>query len=221
MTCRALVIGASGGIGSAISHLLSARGSSVTNLSRSAQGFDLTDPEAVEYHLGNINGTFDTIIVATGILSAQDHRPEKCLTEINAVQMAHVLAVNAIGPALVLRHLPSLLHHKSRAVVGVLTARVGSIGDNNLGGWYSYRAAKAAANQIVRTAALEITRKRPKAIVVAIHPGTVETAFTSAYKSHAKVTPKNAANNLLSVLDSLTPAQNGGFFDSAGRPVKW
>ena len=98
---------------------------------------------------------------------------------------------------------------------------MGSIGDNGLGGWHSYRASKAAANQIVHTAAIEIGRRRKQAVVVALHPGTVETAFTSAYPAHRKVTAPEAAANLLSVLDGLTPAENGGFFDWAGTPVPW
>jgi NAD(P)-dependent dehydrogenase (short-subunit alcohol dehydrogenase family) len=131
------------------------------------------------------------------------------------------MAVNAIGPALVLSQLPRLLPRDALCKVGVLTARVGSIGDNGLGGWYSYRAAKAAANQIVHTAAIEIARQRKQAVVVALHPGTVETAFSRAYPGHRMVTPDAAAGNLLSVLDGLTPAETGGFFDWAGKRVPW
>jgi NAD(P)-dependent dehydrogenase (short-subunit alcohol dehydrogenase family) len=103
----------------------------------------------------------------------------------------------------------------------VLTARVGSIGDNRLGGWHSYRASKAAANQIVRGAAIEIGRRRKEAVVVALHPGTVETPFTAGYTGHAKMTPAEAAGRLLDVLEGLTPAQSGGFFDYAGAEVPW
>ena len=106
--------------------------------------------------------------------------------------MARTFAVNAIGPALVLAHVARLLPWEGRSVVGVLTARVGSIGDNRMGGWHSYRASKAAANQILRGAAIEIGRKRKEAVVVALHPGTVETPFTSAYPGHSKMTPEEA-----------------------------
>lgn len=221
MTRRALVIGASGGIGAALCAALSDDGADVTTLSRSADGFDITDPTSVEAHLNPIRGTFDTVLIASGILAPEGAGPEKSLAEIDADSMARVMAVNAIGPALVMQHLPRLLERNTRSVVGVLTARVGSIGDNRLGGWYSYRAAKAAANQIVRTAAIEIARKRKKAIVVALHPGTVETSFTKAYPGHPKVAPSEAAANLLAVLDQLTPAQTGGFFDWAGKSVPW
>ncbi len=221
MTGRALVIGASGGIGAALSTALVAEGAEVTRLSRSSDGFDITDPSKVETLLGRLEGTFDTVLIASGILAPNGERPEKSLAEIDAARMARVLAVNTIGPALVLRHLPRLLPNNDRSVVGVLTARVGSIGDNQLGGWYSYRAAKAATNQIVHTAAIEIARKRKEAIIVALHPGTVATSFTEDYSKHPKVTANQAATNLVSVLDGLTPSQSGGFFDWAGRPVPW
>lgn len=221
MTRRALVIGASGGIGSALAAELAAGGAKVTRLSRAVDGVDITDPVAVADAMGQLDGPFDSVLIASGILAPKGHGPEKSLAEIEAAQMARVMAVNAIGPALVLRHLPRLLPRKDRAVVGVLTARVGSIGDNRLGGWYSYRAAKAAANQIVRTAAIEIARRHSQAIVVALHPGTVETRFTRAYPGHRKVSPDSAAANLIAVLDGLTPDQTGGFFDWSGKPVPW
>lgn len=132
-----------------------------------------------------------------------------------------VLAVNTIGPALVLRHVPRLLPRHGRAVVAVLTARVGSIGDNGMGGWYAYRASKAAANQIVRTAAIEIGRTHKAAAIVALHPGTVATPFTRAYPKHRKLPPQSAAENLLRVIDGLGPAHSGRFFDWAGKEVPW
>lgn len=221
MTRRALVIGASGGIGTALCTALATNGCEVTRLSRAADGFDITDPESVEGAMNGVRAPFDTVLIASGILAPEGARPEKSLAEIDAENMARVMAVNAIGPALVLQNLPRLLPQDARCAVGVLTARVGSIGDNHMGGWYSYRAAKAAANQIVRTAAIEIARKRKKAIIVSLHPGTVETSFTKAYPGHPKVAPSDAAANLIAVLDQLTPAQNGGFFDWAGKPVPW
>ena len=221
MIGRALVIGASGGIGGALSSALVATGNEVVEISRSRDGFDISDPGSVANSLANISGTFDRILLATGILAPYAKRPEKALSEIDAEDMARVFAVNAIGPALVLRHVTRLLPLKERAVVGVLTARVGSIGDNGFGGWYSYRASKAAANQIVRTAAIEIARKRKNAIVVALHPGTVATSFTDEYPNHPKVSPGAAAKNILAVLDGLDSSDTGNFFDWASRPVPW
>ena len=146
---------------------------------------------------------------------------EKSIDQIDAAAMAEVITVNTIGPALVLRHAPRLLAQEGRPVVAVLTARVGSIGDNALGGWYSYRASKAAANQIVHTAAIEIGRKNKSAVVVALHPGTVATSFTQDYPGHKKVAPEEAAENLLRVIDGLDRDDNGRFFDWAGKDVPW
>ncbi|WP_321364056.1 SDR family NAD(P)-dependent oxidoreductase [uncultured Celeribacter sp.] len=218
---KALVIGASGGIGSALADRLDARGDLVDCVSRQGTGLDLTDPARVEAVLGDLTGPYETICVATGLLSPKGRRPEKSLAEIDAAAMAEVMAVNAIGPALVLRALPRLLPRKRPARVGLLTARVGSIGDNRLGGWYSYRAAKAAANQIVHTAAIEIARTHPQAVVVSLHPGTVETPFTRNYPQHRKLAPETAATHLLNVLDGLTSDESGGFFDWTGARVPW
>ncbi len=218
---KALVIGASGGIGAALVSALTDRGLDVTPLSRDQDGFDVTDMASVDHVIGGQEGPFDMILVATGILAPKGSSPEKSLHQINAAHMADVMAVNAIGPALVLRHAPRLLPRHGRSVVAVLTARVGSIGDNGLGGWYSYRASKAAANQIVRTAAVEIGRKFPEASVIALHPGTVATPFTGDYPAHRKVTPRIAADNMLRVIDSIGPEQSGRFFDWAGKDVPW
>lgn len=218
---RALIIGASGGIGSAAASALEGRGVGVTRLSRTADGLDITDAASVDGLLNAQSGTFDLVLVATGILAPRGSRPEKSLDGIDAETMAEVLAVNAIGPALILRHVPRLLPREGRSVVAVLTARVGSIGDNALGGWYSYRASKAAANQIIRTAAIEIGRKRPEAVIVALHPGTVATQFTSAYPGHSKVSPDVAADNLLRVIGGLAPSDTGRFFDWSGAEVPW
>lgn len=217
---RALVIGASGGIGAAVATELGARGLGVTGVSRSADGLDVTDGASVARIMGALEGPFDVIFVAVGTL-ALDGAPEKALKQVDAAQMARVMAVNTIGPALVLAQVERLLPRKGRSVVGVLSARVGSIGDNRMGGWYSYRASKAAVNQIVRGAAIEIGRKRPDAIVAALHPGTVATGFTADYPGHDKVTPREAASNLCNVLEGLQPDQTGGFFDYAGREIPW
>jgi len=218
---NALVIGASGGIGSAVAQELEARGAAVTRLSRSADGLDVTDPASVEKVLGGLDGPFDTIFVAIGVLAAGGE-PEKALKAIDADQMARVMAINAIGPALILRHAPRLLRRNGRGVVAVLSARVGSIGDNQIGGWHSYRASKAAANQIIHGAAIEMGRSHKHAIVVALHPGTVETPFTADYAGHHKSVPADeAAGNLVDVMAALTRNQNGGFFDYAGTVVPW
>ena len=214
---RSLVIGASGGIGSALARRLEEEGA-VARLSRREDGLDVTDAASVERALGAQEGPFDVVMLATGILAPEGGAPEKALAAIEAEAMARVLAVNAVGTALVLRHLPRLLGPGGRA--GVLTARVGSIGDNRLGGWHAYRASKAAANMLVRGAAIEIGRRDKTAVVVALHPGTVETPFTEGYTAK-KLSAEESADRLVGVLMGLEPARTGGFFDHAGEAVEW
>lgn len=219
---NALVIGASGGIGAALAEALCARGVAVTGLSRQRDGFDITDPASVAAHLERLEPGFDLICVATGGLEISGTGPEKSLGQIDAAAMAAQFALNAVGPALVLKHASRLLVRERRGVLACLSARVGSIGDNHLGGWYSYRAAKAALNQITRTAAIELTRSLPLSVCVSIHPGTVKTALTRKYLGrHPAVTPDRAAGNILDVLDRLTPKETGGFFDWRGARVDW
>lgn len=219
---RALVIGASGGIGAAVSNALLVRGWDVVGLSRSNDDFDVTDPDAVAEGLGSLKGVFDLVFVAVGVLAANGGAPEKSLSAIEADQMRQVFAVNTIGPALILRHAADLLPRERRGVIATLSARVGSIGDNRIGGWYSYRASKAALNQIVHGAAIELARSHKQSICVALHPGTVETPFTAKYAGRHKTVPADeAAANLLAVLDGLTPDQTGGFYDYAGKEIVW
>jgi len=216
---RALVIGASGGIGSAVGQELKRRGYDVVERSRK-DGLDVTDAASVEAVMGALDGTFDLVFVAIGTLAAGG-APEKTLDAVDAEQMAKVMAVNAIGPALIMRHMERLLPRDGRSFVGVLSARVGSIGDNKIGGWYSYRASKAALNQIVHGAAIEVGRKRREAVIVALHPGTVETDFTAGYPAHKKVSAQQAAENLCDVMEGLEVSQTGQFFDYAAQPVPW
>ncbi|GGA18626.1 SDR family NAD(P)-dependent oxidoreductase [Neptunicoccus cionae] len=218
---RALVLGGSGGIGRALAEKLRADGHDVTTLSRSADGFDITDETAIEQALGRLDAPFHLIITATGALTSDNLEPEKSLKALDPETLAAQFAVNATGPALVLKHAQRLLPKRERAVFAALSARVGSIGDNSLGGWYSYRASKAALNQLIHTAAIELGRSHKQAICVVLHPGTVTTPFTENYRNHASVPPEDAAANLIRVLDDLTPDQSGQFFDWAGKPVPW
>lgn len=219
---NALIIGDSGGIGRAVKAALEAKGITVTGLSRSRDAFDITDEASVAARLGELDGPFDLILVASGALEVDGHAPEKTIKALTAQGMADQFAVNCIGPALILKHGTGLLPRGRRGVFAVLSARVGSIGDNRLGGWVSYRAAKAAVNQVVHTAAIELTRSHKHAICVALHPGTVQTEFTAKYLArHPSVPPEQAAGTLLAVIEALTPAQTGGFFDWQGAVVPW
>jgi NAD(P)-dependent dehydrogenase (short-subunit alcohol dehydrogenase family) len=216
----ALVIGASGGVGQALATELEKRNYHLTRLSRQKDGLDITSEENVSEKLGRLENKFDLVIVATGILSGPGG-PEKSIRTVSADEMAMVFAVNAIGPALILKHAKQLLRRDRRAVYAALSARVGSIGDNSLGGWYSYRASKAALNQLVRTASIELKRTHKQLICTALHPGTVATEFTRNYPNHATVPPEQAAWNLVNVVEQLSPKDSGRFFDWAGKEVPW
>ena len=219
---KALIIGSSGGIGAAMASQLAGDGWDVTGLSRAADGFDVTDPARVDAALAGLSGPFDLIVTAVGILAPASGAPEKNLSAIDANAMAQVLAVNAIGPALILRHAARLLPKDRRCVIATLSARVGSIGDNQIGGWYSYRASKAALNQIVHGAAIELGRSHKQSICVALHPGTVETSFTKDYAGRHKTVPAaEAARNLLGVIAAFKLEQTGGFYDYAGQEIVW
>ncbi|MDO9640231.1 MAG: SDR family oxidoreductase [Pseudotabrizicola sp.] len=215
---RTLVIGSSGGIGAAV---LAACGPDGVGLSRRDHGLDLTDEASIARLIGGLDGSFDRILVATGALELNGAAPEKSLRSLNPAAMAAQVALNAIGPALVLKHALRLLPRDRPSRFAALSARVGSIGDNRLGGWYSYRAAKAALNQLIHTAAIEVARSHPLAVVVCLHPGTVATPLTQKYAGGHAVPPEDAARNLMTVLDALTPDQSGGFFDWQGKPVPW
>jgi NAD(P)-dependent dehydrogenase (short-subunit alcohol dehydrogenase family) len=219
---RALIIGASGGIGSALAAGLREKDVEVTELSRSRDGVDVTDEASVAAALGALEEPYSKIIVATGALEIAGAAPEKSIGDWSSAAMLNQLALNAVGPAMVLKHALPLLPKSDRSILAVLSARVGSIGDNRLGGWVSYRAAKAAVNQVVRTCAVELARTHKEAICVALHPGTVATDFTRKYLGrHPAVAPAEAAENLLRVMDRLTLADSGGFFDWAGEVVPW
>ncbi|WP_299630782.1 SDR family NAD(P)-dependent oxidoreductase [uncultured Roseobacter sp.] len=219
---RVLIIGASGGIGSAVAATCRLRGDEVVTLSRSEDGFDITDEPSVSAHLEAVQGVFDLVLVATGALEIGGAAPEKSIKSVTAKAMMDQFALNALGPALVLRHAAALLPRDRPAVMAVLSARVGSIGDNRIGGWVSYRSAKAAVNQIVHTTAIELTRTHKHSICVALHPGTVATPFTEKYLGrHPSVPAEEAAENLLRVISGLSPDQTGGFYDWAGKEVPW
>jgi len=213
---NALVIGATGGIGGAFFELLEQHTNCqyVGRLDRSEfEDFDLRSENSIvaaSSHFNDQGVLFDLIIDATGALEIDGRRPERAFSEIDSDNMTAHFAVNAIGTALLIKHFAPLMRPGQRSIFATLGARVGSIEDNNLGGWVSYRASKAAKNQIVRTAAIEIQRKQNHHICVALHPGTVSTRLSETYKApEGKFTPILAAQNLLSVIDGLAPNDSG------------
>ena len=168
------------------------------------------------------HGSFQIIFCATGVLDIGGVGPEKALSDLDPLTMASAFAVNTIGPALLFKHFVPLLPASGKCVFAVLSARVGSIGDNRLGGWYSYRSSKAALNQLVKSASIEIARNRPDAICLALHPGTIETGLSRPHArgrfTHA---PDQAAKNLLKVIDGVTPESTGGFMAYDGSVIPW
>ncbi|WP_205480878.1 SDR family NAD(P)-dependent oxidoreductase [Sphingomonas arenae] len=222
---KAIVIGASGGIGKALADALEARGGEVQRLSRSAGTIDLEQPASIAAAAERLraSGPFDRIVVATGLLHDGSQQPERSLRDLHAGSLARSFAVNAIGPALVARHFLPLLPPLGRSVFAALSARVGSISDNRLGGWYGYRASKAALNQLMRTASIELARSRPDAICVTLHPGTVDTRMSAPFQRGVApeklFTPATSAGHLLDVIEKLGPEDNGGCFDWAGKTI--
>lgn len=219
---KALVFGHTGGIGKEIAVQLTDRGYGVLGVSRSTHQFDFENIGKVEETLSEIHGVFDAIFVATGVLNGAGFPPEKTIKTIDAEAMAAQFLINTIGPSIILKHLPRLMRKDGAAHFGMLSARVGSIGDNHLGGWISYRAAKAALNQAIKTAAIELRRTHPKAVVLALHPGTVETPFTENYRvNHETISAQCAAKGLIDTLLSVSSENSGSFKNWKGEGIPW
>lgn len=222
---HALVIGASGTIGAAFVELLAAdsRCASVTGLQRQSQpAIDFADEESVARAAEVLAAgpRFHLVINAAGLLHSDAFMPEKRLADLGYAQLQATFQANTFGPALLLRHFVPLLD-RDRAVMAMLSAKVGSIGDNRLGGWYSYRASKAALNMLVKTAAIEVARSQANSVLVALHPGTVNSRLSRPFRGETIGRPAQvAAADMLQVLDALTPADSGTFraYDGAGLP---
>lgn len=212
-----VVIGASGGIGAA----LAASRTALRLSRRSVPRLDLLDEASIAAAAEAAGTGLRLVIDATGVLDRHGFAPEKSWRQLDAAHLAASFAINATGPALLMKHFLPRLARDGRAVFATLSARVGSIEDNRLGGWYAYRASKAALNQLVRTAAIELARSHPQAICVALHPGTVATDLSARFaKAGLEVqSPAQAAAALLAVIDGLTPAQSGRLIDHRGESI--
>ncbi|GAA3995685.1 SDR family NAD(P)-dependent oxidoreductase [Sphingomonas humi] len=219
-----VIIGASGGIGAALSDLYESRGDQVHRLSRRDGGIDLADAGSITAAAEAVPfAAVERLVVATGLLHGEGVAPERSLRDLDADRLQRSFLINTIGPALVLRHFLPKVARSGRVEIACLSARVGSIGDNRLGGWYGYRASKAALNQLVRTAAVELARSRPEAVMVALHPGTVDTAMSQPFQANVAegklFSAAQSASCLAGVLDKLTARDSGGFFDWKGEPI--
>ncbi len=224
---RALVIGASGTIGAAFveafqgdHHCVCVKG-----VARSAQsGFDVTDQASIERHAAvcAAEGPYNIVVDATGALQINGKGPEKSLAALDAEQLQRSFQVNAIGPIMVLQRFAPMLA-PGRSIYAKLSARLGSISDNQIGGWYGYRASKAAVNMLLQTAAIELQRVNPQLLVAALQPGTVRSKLSAPYASRVAnlLEPQIAAAGLIEALGKLKPRRGARFIDYRGREIPW
>lgn len=233
---RSAVFGASGGIGRALVERLAAGPGTVYTLTRTperapagsiAVPVDILSEESVEAAARRCGeeGPLDLVIVATGML----HRdgavaPEKSMRQLDAAVMAEVFAVNTIAPAIVAKHFLPLLSRDGKSVFAALSARVGSIADNRLGGWASYRASKAALNMLLKTLSIEQARTHPRSVVIGLHPGTVDTALSKPFQGNVPegklFSTERAAQHLLDVIKQIEPGDSGDVFAWDGRRIQ-
>lgn len=223
---RALVIGSSGTIGSAFMELLEQHPAcmKVIGIHRSSPNpIDYQDLNTVEDAAKALSGEapFQLIINTIGVLHSADWMPEKKLDDLNAEQLQLLIQMNAIGPGLTIKYFSKLLD-PANSVMATLSAKVGSIEDNRLGGWYSYRASKAALNMLIKTASIEFSRTKPNTALVALHPGTVNSRLSKPFKGEQIGRPPlDAANDMLNVLFSLSKEDSGSFITYSGERLPW
>ncbi len=235
----AIIIGASGGLGVGFTKILAvdaafqSRYSQILGFSRQPaanhpQTIDYADESTIARSAAWAAEQCQTsplrlLIVATGYLHSNGQGPERGLQHLNADYLQRVMLVNAIGPALVLKYFAPLMPKTGDMRLAFVSAKVGSISDNALGGWYGYRASKAALNQIVKTASIELARRNKKTLCLALHPGTVSTLLSDPFsKSGLNVrSPEVAAAELLRVIHHMDAVQTGGFYDYKGNHLPW
>lgn len=234
---RACVFGASGGIGGALTRLLTQSGSVLHAGARKADlrlagvtsfAFDLEDEASIKAACARVSegGPLHLVIVATGLLHEPGAiAPEKTWRALDAAAMTRAFAVNTIGPALIGKHLLDHLAQGEKSVFAVLSARVGSIADNRLGGWHAYRASKAALNMTIQNFAIELARRNPDACAVALHPGTVDTGLSRPFQAGVPAqklfSPEQSARALLDVIDGLTPQHSGKLIAWNGDEISY
>ena len=232
---KAVIIGA-GGIGLALADKWQESGQyDVHVVSRSIpaeaqwQGWqsDYSDESLVEISAGiaAVPGELSRLVITNGVLQGDGFRPERALRQLSRSAMAHVLEINTVLPMIALAAFESQLKNVSRPRVAVLSARVGSIGDNRLGGWYSYRASKSALNMMLQCAAIELHRVNRSLKLIAFHPGTTDTPLSKPFQrgvpAEKLFTPKFVADQLSAILDTIEPDGRLSYLDWAGEPIPW
>lgn len=223
---RALIIGSTGSIGSAFMKLLQENTACIecVGLSRqSAPSIDYQDPDSIQMAAKALSssGPFQLIINTIGVLHSADWMPEKRLDDLNSDQLIELMKINTIGPALTIQQFSKLLDPK-HGVMATLSAKVGSIEDNRLGGWYSYRASKAALNMLIKTASIELARSKPNTALIALHPGTVNSRLSKPFRGEQIGRPPlDAAGDMLKVIEGLNKEDSGSFISYSGERLPW
>ncbi len=233
----ALVVGAGGGLGAALAgQLRQAAGAGLACQSvlvlgrRTSPALDYLDEPSlaaaarwVAAQCALLQGELRLVVVASGFLHGEQGQPERSYTQLDADYLTHVFRINTLGPALVMKHFLPLLPRQGPCTAAFVSAKVGSIGDNALGGWYGYRASKAALNQLVKTASIELTRRNRQSVCVALHPGTVDTGLSRPFAKTGLTVrdAPTAAAELLAVLAALQPADTGTLLDYRGNRLPW
>lgn len=236
---RVAIVGASGGIGSSMVEIFSQHPQVAAVYALSRTPCSIASPKIVYGNLdmayedsiaecaavASLESPLDVVVITTGVLwSGETLTPEKSMREIDVEAFSRVFAINAFGPAMVAKHFLPTLRKNSKTVFAALSARVGSIGDNRLGGWYTYRASKAALNMLLKTLSIEHARLWPQSVVVGLHPGTVDTRLSRPYLKHTRpeevFSPAVSASHLITVIDNVSPLDSGGVFAWDGKRIE-
>ena len=233
---KVAVIGSSGAIGSAfVDHYINDQSiNSIFSFSRSSIGIDNNKVKHFSIDIENENSVqdaaksveeinFDEIIIASGVLHTNEFGPEKSIKDLKADNILKILNVNTVGPAIIGKHFLPLLNKNNKSVMAFLSARVGSISENKLGGWYAYRASKSALNQIIKTFSIELKRTNPKAIIIGLQPGTVDSELSAPFKRSVSknklFSAEYSASQLLGVIERVDESSSGNLISWEGEII--